>query len=291
MTISNPDIKVPNREAWKTEDKVWTKQRREHWKHVKDSLYQITQLEKRNIKYLKQYFMSGQEDDCFPLICWEFKEGLLYELWFHPDQSIENWEQLRERHRNWIRAEKGKRYHPSLEDEHDTRVKEAARLFKYYSDYSHLNLGDHFPKTGVSFFCGLEKQLIHFLCPEMQGFSRDRYKSNVTDEEFLEEAAKHYQGGAMRCVLYLETPKENVNPYIISRWRVPEFHDAILIGYRELPEFEWLIAYVDAVLADPNSYHETQVQLAEEVQDVLNDPKLPQAAKDKINEVRTRSAD
>lgn len=173
----------------------------------------------------------------------------------------------------------------------DARIVEATRLFKYYSDYSHLNLSDHFPKTGVSFFCGLEEPLFHFLCPEMQGFSRDRYKSNVTDEEFLEEAYKHYLGRAMCCLLYLETPKEQVNPYIISRWRMQEFHDAILIGYRERPEFEWLIAQMDAVLADPSSFHETQVQLVEEVQDVLSDPKLPQAAKDKINEMRARTAE
>lgn len=112
MTISNPDIKVPNREAWKTDDKVWVKQRREQWKHIKDSLSQIIQLEKRNIKYLKLYYMTGKEDDRFPMTSYEFMEGLLYELWFHPDHSIENWKQLRERHRDWAAYEKKKNFIP-----------------------------------------------------------------------------------------------------------------------------------------------------------------------------------
>lgn len=291
MTISNPDIKVPNREAWKTDDKVWTKQRREQWKNIKISLNRIAGLKAHNIKYLKQYYLTGLEADFFPLISWEFKEGLLYELWFHPDQSVKNWELLRERQRDWVRFEKEKRYHHSLEDEVDIRVQEAKRIFLYYSNLISPGEDDQFPKTQVSFFCGLEESLFHFLCPEMQSFNRERFKSNITDEEFLEEAYGHYQTGALNCLLYLEMPKENVNPYVISRWRVPEFHDAILIGYRDRPEFEWLIDLVDAVLADPNGFHETQVQLAEEVQEVLNDPKLPQEAKDKIVEVRSRTGE
>ncbi len=79
-------------ETWHPDDKAWLKARKAIWKPIKENLEDSGLFKNKRIKFLRRYFMTGQEIDA-----WEDDVDdllLLEKLWFHPDQSDENWQRL-----------------------------------------------------------------------------------------------------------------------------------------------------------------------------------------------------
>jgi hypothetical protein len=83
------DSKI-DKTAWKTDDKIWAKQRLQKWKKLSSALRKEGALLPKDVKYYKHYFLTGHI----------IKEGVEYNfaptvnavifMMFHPDQSAEN---------------------------------------------------------------------------------------------------------------------------------------------------------------------------------------------------------
>lgn len=77
---------------WHPEDKKWLKQRKQAWRPIKKVLQQSESVDREFIKPLEEYFLTGKEPVFgkydYPFLFMHFK------LWFHPDQSEENWQRI-----------------------------------------------------------------------------------------------------------------------------------------------------------------------------------------------------
>ncbi|NQZ10585.1 MAG: hypothetical protein HRT35_25825 [Algicola sp.] len=69
---------------WAIKDKQWLKTRREEWVTIRNNLATTTLLVKE-IKQLERYFLRGKDEEQILLI---------FRLWFHPDDSVENWNDM-----------------------------------------------------------------------------------------------------------------------------------------------------------------------------------------------------
>ena len=97
--------------AWKTDDKEWMKARKKEWLKIKSKFNQFIHFEKKNLKFVRNYFLTGLTGDT-----WLTEEGtqslktfnqpqsidsyfnnigLLVAFWLSPDHSKENWERIK----------------------------------------------------------------------------------------------------------------------------------------------------------------------------------------------------
>jgi len=87
-------------QVWKPGDKEWLKQRKAEWKVVYDCLKINGFYTARQIKRVKEYFFSGDEDILTQPYEHTTIEGLsrfrplclVVQLWLHPDTSQERWD-------------------------------------------------------------------------------------------------------------------------------------------------------------------------------------------------------
>jgi hypothetical protein len=83
------DAKI-DKTAWKTDDKIWAKQRLQQWKNLSSALRKEGALLPKDVKYYKHYFLTGHiikdgiEFDFAPTL-----NAVIF-MMFHPDQSAEN---------------------------------------------------------------------------------------------------------------------------------------------------------------------------------------------------------
>jgi len=70
---------------WNIKDKHWMNQRKSEWLLVRQIL-ESTLLTKKDIKQIEKYFLKGKDSE---------EVLFVFKLWFHPDDSAENWQKLR----------------------------------------------------------------------------------------------------------------------------------------------------------------------------------------------------
>ena len=253
--------------TWQTDDKEWMKQRRAKWKEIQ---IRVNQLEHRNAKdkqVAKKFFLTGESDPAQPIEMTEV--GALYEMWLHPDHSLERWEEVRDRYladRHLVY-----RYHDSISD----FLRGALNLVNPENN----GLGPE-----ESFFDGLEEQFFYFF--KLNEFSKINESKGIplTEEQLLKKA----QSGIAYVRSfhnYLRTP--NPNPYLITRWKVPYWHEAMLIACEgDFLGLEWMIEELCAILNNPQERHPLVVEMAEKIDEVLKDPNLKEGCKQHIQELR-----
>lgn len=250
--------------AWHTEDPEWMKERKRHWasvsKHV-NYLYFIDSEWKPSIKH---FFLTGEvtEGD-FSISTLDVAP--LLALWFDPDDSVEHWYSLREQQF----------------DDYQWRDS-ARRLREVLNDLRSL------PGGGVgSFFSDRDEQLYDFFFK--RGLRRE-YFSDLSDEEFEKHAWDVYRGVASSIIhgLYTEhlgTP----NPYNSVNYRLEEWRDAIILAYDpERQELEILLQLLDQTLSEPSKFVKERVDLARNVNKVLEDSTLPEDFMLRVRELRSR---
>ena len=71
---------------WNIKDKHWMAQRKNEWLLVREIL-ERTLLTKKEIKQVEKYFLKGKDSE---------EVLFVFKLWFHPDDSDENWQKLRD---------------------------------------------------------------------------------------------------------------------------------------------------------------------------------------------------
>ena len=252
-------------ETWHTNDKEWTKQRREQWKGIQIRLKNLN-IEKKDIPAVKKYFLSGEIDLDHPIE--KMLLGPLLEMWLHPDRSEDHWREIRERYLD--DPNKAHRYSRSRGD--------FARVAFNLRNPDFMGLGEE-----ESFFDGLEERLFHFF--QMNQLAEGR-KSEISEDQYLLEA-KSSLSKARAYSVYLKIPRPNA--YLIYRWELPVWHEAMLLACDgDYLGLEWLIRDMSNVLNDPDKYHELVVSMAGKIDEILKDPRLKQGAKKIIQEHREK---
>ncbi len=246
--------------GWKTDDKAWMKQRRAQWKQVKECLNKLDLSEKGFLKPLKSYYLTGEypDDKEYPMSRLEYAP--LIEIWFDPEQTEENWQQIKSKYADWKWSDAKRRF------------KEIARELGFA----------YMTGSEESFFAGLEHRIYRFMFPS--GLKRDDHPE-LTDEQFSDLVFRGIRQTASFDRVFMV---DIANPYSLIFLEVEKWHDALLLGYQERGEFTWCVEWVDRILPNPDAYQACKVQLAKEIAAVLENPNLPQVAKDKITEIRAR---
>jgi len=95
--------------AWHSEDKEWIKTRKKEWLELKKNSLDIdTWFKQKDLKQVRHYFLTGEEDPDNPLP--DFSHGknlskypvpLFIKLWFYPEPSVELF-------RKWIKEAKSR---------------------------------------------------------------------------------------------------------------------------------------------------------------------------------------
>ncbi len=248
--------------TWQTDDKAWMKQRRAKWKGIQIRVNALQHINAKDRRAVKKYFLTGEEDPEQPIEMTEL--GALYEMWLHPDHSLERWAEVRDRY---------------LADKHL-----AYRYADSKGDFFRLSLQLRNPEDNgfapdESIFDGLEEQFFYF-------FQLDELsEGNELTEDQLVKKAQNKIALARDFHNYLRNP--NPNPYLIHRWRVSYWHEAMLIACEgDFLGLEWMIEELCAILNDPQNRHPLVVEMAEKIDAVLKDPRLKKGAKKRIHELR-----
>jgi hypothetical protein len=235
-------------------------------------------LDKQEKAALKRFFLSGDAGRPYPSEKDE-SQGLLADMlavgkiekdypiqkirgyrlfvaWFHPDRSEAAWKEIKASNPdgNWNA--------------------EIRRFIEINGSMQELC------PDGESFFDGLEGRLVTLFC--LDRLNREDHLS-LDDRQYRIEIEK---GLSIARSLEACINDENLNPYHKSRWQVQRWRDAMLQGYEEFHGFDRLIKSVDRALKNPTEYNGVSLQIAEEVAEVLDDPALPQEAKEYIADIR-----
>ncbi len=240
---------------WKIDDKEWMRLRKAKWKEIKKKVDMLYFLGNKQKQMLKNYFLIGVLESDYPL--GEMDVPLLLEIWMHPDRSDMNWQKIKEKYtwRQWS----------------DSRLR-----------FAEINRGlDDYSPDGSSFFDGLEERLCRWFY-----FDRLRREDwpDLTDDQFM-RMAEQTLPMARTFDTYLRS--QNPNPYDITRYRVSEWKDAMVLAYEgDFLGLSWMIESLCAVLTEPDKYHELVSEMAQELKCALNDSDLPDAAKKRIAELK-----
>ncbi len=257
--------------AWNTNDKDWMKQRREKWKNIQPRIKLLLSIEKEEKKVLKKYFLTGEEDEQYPIT--KMACGPLLEMWLHPDQSEEHWRQMKEENRYWDEGA------VRFSEEQANRRWGASR-----GEFFNMAKGiEQRVPEGESFFDGLEERLCRWF--KFDTLNREDWPE-WSDEVYLKECKKN-----LRKVRgfdnYLKNP--NPNPYDITRYQVPIWREAMIHAFEEdYLGLEWMIEYLCAVLKEPEKCHELVVDFANQLEAAIADPRMPKAALEVINQYKTQ---
>lgn len=82
---------MKRKNAWKTDDKQWMKARKASWKPIKKELVRVDEMKREDVKMLQDYYLFGKMPDIPPEHYYFENFNMIFRLWFHPDQSEENW--------------------------------------------------------------------------------------------------------------------------------------------------------------------------------------------------------
>ena len=241
--------------TWKPDDKEWRKTRKEAWKEVKPQLDRLPFLEKEQKATLKNWFITGADNPEAPFN--KITAVPLLDMWLHPDQDENRWQELKKKYEKW-------------------QWDDAIRWFKSRAKgFS----GNHDYETA---FSGLEQRLYYFF----YNGHLNRSDYEMSDSEFQEAVKGLYRGLMQKFDWFFDDP--NPSKYDIRFCRLQEWHEALLSAYHDCDELEWTIEWIEKILGDIEKSHPIHADFAQKINDILSDPKLPQAAKDRIFELRKK---
>ena len=250
--------------AWHTENKEWMKERKRQWASVSKRVNDLYFIDSEWKPAIKHFFLTGElKKESHNLKNFQFAP--FFALWFHPDDSLQNWEHMRE----------------MLFDDWQW-LDSAARLREVLSGLGEL------PEGGVgSFFDGRDERLYDFFFK--RGLKREHFPE-MDDMKFESHASVCYQSIMCSINSALNTERWGApNPYNSVNYRLEEWRDSIILAYDpERKELEYMLERLDQTLAEPDRFVNERVDLARRVNEVLDDPTLPTEFKQRVKELRER---
>jgi len=249
--------------TWLVDDKEWMKSRRANWKVIKRKIDKLGFLENEEKKALKNYYLLGEEDENWPLT--NMTGGALLELWLNPDKSEEQWNKIREKDKN-----------------HTNR-------FNYASNKEFMNINSHLNKycldAELSFFDGLEERLCKYF--HLDRLLREDWPE--LEEDIFIKKAKEGLSLCRSFDNYLR--EESPNPYDITQYQVNRWFDAVKISFNpkyKIHGLDWMIESMCSVLNEPNTHHELVVNMARNLNSVINDSEFPEECREVIKKHKNK---
>ena len=265
---------------WQLDNKEWVKQRKKLWREVKFNIDIVSEgwinIDKTQQKQVQQYFLTGDQEALKTL--YVMFDSLLIELWFYPSDDPEKLRAVFERH-----VIEKKKYSESTAYRHNERNRFMGKTV-------------HSPAIiykGVSIFSGRERLIDELFMPQTLTaaltLEKDKNKENFIRNSFLGLSGRFEK-------FFLRTTGL---AYDICYNKVGFWRDALILSFnaetegmgihKDRPEFKWFIIELDAVIANPENYQTCQVDLANEIIEVLNEPEVAALVNDKIAEIRAEA--
>ncbi|WP_153915246.1 hypothetical protein [Shewanella sp. TC10] len=256
---------------WKCDDKEWMKQRKKEWPqyrfNISEALIEVTDLSKEELNCLKSYFLTGDNNALETL--YKIRSGLLLELWLHPSENTDTLKQVFHRH-----CEEKKIYSDMP----------AYRMNDRNTFYSSAQHRHKIPYKGVSLFNGREWVIDQVFMPQ-------------TLEEYIELEGECEREFLVRkfcmdpCYDWGDflTRKERFDTDICVN-KIDIWKSAVKLSFEQYKDEKgivWLIEDLDTFLASTGEKHPKQIKLAQDIIDAINEPEMPQALRDRVEEVRT----
>lgn len=270
----------PENSVWRLDDPAWVKERKSEWRRVKQRLDQMPFIRKKEITFLKGFFLTGTVNmEALQEYCWghanpkrplqAIEAAVLLECWLSPDHSEANWQHIKKKY-----------------DDREGSWSDAKRRFMEIA----TRLPGWYVDDEESFFSGLEERLYRFLMPTR--CRREDYPE-ISDADYLDKAER-CAGLTRDFLAYLD--QDPPNGYNITRFRAREWRDgrvATQLPFRagedsQVSDDISLVLAVDLIRKTPTNYDPLHVQLANELAEALEDPALDQLVLASIAEIRER---
>jgi len=256
--------------AWHPEDKEWIKERKRAWLELKEkSIEKHTWFKQKDMKQLRHYFLTGEEDADNPLPdrneknLAKYAVPLFIKLWFYPEPSLELF-------RQWIKESK------------------SGDLKDCFSSIGHMNSLDF--TTDYGMMGGREELIIKALFGE----TFEEYK-----QLYFEFTGKHKTdtayannvniGSGLPTWLRYGNPKYIYSQYLIDHWYESwkyreEFREDSLI----------YLMYQVAFFKDP--FHlppeeSRYFKVAEKLKDIFENKPLPPVVKELWEKVKNKEVE
>ncbi|MFS1439118.1 hypothetical protein [Shewanella sp. 10N.286.48.A6] len=255
---------------WKCDDKEWMKQRKKEWPQYRfnfsNAIEDIVDLTKQELEDLKVYFLTGDTSKIKTF--YKLWSSILLELWLHPSEDVDVLTQVFNRH-----SEEKK-------------------------NYSELPV---YSKNDRNIFYRLAK---HRHSVRFKGASRLNGRDWVIDQVFMPQTLEdciELEGESERERLVRKfcmdpcydwgdflTRKEHFDTDICVN-KIDIWKSAVKLSFEQYKDEKgivWLIEDLDTFFASTNEKHPKQVKLAQDIIDAINDPEMPQALRDRVEEIR-----
>ncbi|MGB2739191.1 MAG: hypothetical protein WBC60_01390 [Cognaticolwellia sp.] len=266
---------------WQLDNKEWMKQRKRLWREVKFNIDIVSEgwinIDKTQKKHVEHYFLTGDKEALKTFYI--MFDSLLIELWFYPSDNPEKLRSVFERH-----VIEKKKYSDSTAYRHNERNKFMGKTFSSPS----------VKYKGISIFTGRERLIDQVFMPQtlMAALALEKDKNR---EDFIRNSFLGFSG---RFEKFFE--RTIGLEYDICFNKVCFWREALLLSFntetegygvhKDRPEFKWFIIELDAVIANPENYQSCQVDLANEIIEVLNEPEIAALVNDKISDIRAEAA-
>jgi hypothetical protein len=238
--MSNKEI-ITDRSAWKTDDPEWVKTRKRQWRDIRRSLEYNAPIpfgepfyyvKKKQHKRLKEFFLTGTITTNYPKVHLDPKPNhplrgieavLLFYIWLHPDSSVENWVQLREKLSGGLWYSAQDRFYESI----------------FHYPVEHSLFGDY----------DFEKRLYDFFCARQGTYapSTEKLKGVLTDWIYAYFQREHHTvdgmyepvTGSRKIVSYPNhIVRHGLNDYVDCCWELLSDEDYVA-GLRSVRKPGW----------------------------------------------------
>ena len=257
-------------------DKDWVKQRKKAWREVKANIDAFSEgwlnIDKQDKKQVENYFLTGDSDAL--KVLYKVWDSLLIELWIYPTTDPIKLKAVFERHI----VEKNQY------SELSAYTLEDRNTFSMRTFYS-----PNVPFKGESNFNGRELLIDPIFMPQTLSETL-ALDSNEDPSIVIRDAFFGYCG---RFESFFE--RTDCFEYDVCQNKVQLWRDALVLSFNEetpnygvhkdRPEFKWFVLELEAINAKPENYQPCQLELAQKINDVLNEPEIAALVKGKVAEI------
>jgi len=264
-----------NQERWLIKDKKWLNERKTQWSEVHLRLLHSEKFTKKQLKAYESFFLRGRtpkwnvlfDNDPIPLI---------FRLWFDPDQSEQNWSEIRDLVLNYPE--------PIV-------IRESLReTFDIFHEADNGVIYSGLFKTPNSFMNGLEKKMFSFLYGSPD--SSEYIKFNGEEFYVIRLFHGYYYSDNYR---WLDS-KNLCNSFKISQYKLEHWYESL--PYQtdlDKREDKWIfLMYKVAFFKDPLGLapeDSRYFKVAETLRDMFENRPMPAYMKDLWKKVKSKEVE
>jgi len=276
------ELVLPDRSQWKVDDKEWMKQHRAKWKEIREAFKHVKNINLKYLRCLKEYYLKGEISET---VYYEdiAQHDLNVERKYNPEKPFDRFWSYATLLDLWLTADRSKKNLKDIVTRYDEPP-------IYPSQAVFLEKMRYYPEKG-SLFLERDEEICHYLIPKR--CRRRDYPDRKTEELFYYTVSSIFTNvilGIKNNIFGTKNPNPH-NPVrfcltalkdaSIWKWKLIEKYDkdTIYNTYRSQEieiSLEKLFFQVSNIISNAREHNELAVEVAKELMDVYDDPKLPE---------------